>query len=379
MSLSGTLEDFNPIELIAIFDLVEKSGKLTLTQGTEEGLVVFRRGRIIYASSSGFRESLGSMLLARGLVREEELVEALGTQATSSEEKRLGTILIEMEALSQQALDKVMLEQVVARVAEFRDWNSGHFEFSTVHIENRGEVELHADDLWTPLGLSPDAVLLRLAQDRDETVKEASPDPAQPPMQEKPASPALVSPAVFDPDVGELGESTSLNDLVKEQRSPQVKGEWMKKLLDQAAETFGRCLLFSVRRDAYRSIAQSGRALPEPSEETPLLRIGLSRTLPSILGRCVAAGHTVTASLPQDEGDHAILEALGGTSGGESVALPLLVRDEAVIVLYGDDLLEGMHSGRLESLEDFVDQTSCRIEADIQAEITAEISAAQSA
>ena len=81
MGLSGTLGDFNPIEIIAIFDLLEKSGKLLLTRGDEEGLVVFRRGRIIYASSSGFRESLGSMLLARGLVREDELVDALGRQA----------------------------------------------------------------------------------------------------------------------------------------------------------------------------------------------------------------------------------------------------------------------------------------------------------
>jgi hypothetical protein len=379
MSLSGTLEDFNPIELIAILDLVEKSGKLTLIRGDEEGLVVFRQGRIIYASSSGFRESLGSMLLARGLVLEDELVDALGTQATSAEEKRLGAILMDMGALSQQALDSVMLEQVVARITEFRDWDSGHFEFNAMLIENHGEVELQAGDLWTPLGLSPDAVLLRMAQDQDETVREAPPERAEPPMQENPASPALVSPTVSDPDAGESRKAASLNDLVNEQSSPQVKAEWMKKLLDQAAETFGRCLLFSVRRDAFRSIAQTGKALSEPSEETPLLRLALSRTLPSILGRCIATGHTVTASLPQDKGDHAILDALGGPSDGESVALPLLVRDEAVIVLYGDDLLEGTHSGRLESLESLIDHLSGRIEADIQAEITAEISAAQSA
>ncbi len=379
MGLSGTLGDFNPIEIIAIFDLLEKSGKLLLTRGNEEGLVVFRRGRIIYASSSGFRESLGSMLLARGLVREDDLVEALGKQATSSEEKRLGTILIEMGALTQESLNAVMLEQVVARVTEFRDWDSGHFEFSTVHIEDHGEVELQAGDLWTPLGLSPDIVLLRLAQDRDETVKEAAPDPTEPAMQEMPAAPALVSPTQNETEVANSGEATSLKEVVDEQRSPQVKGEWTKKLLDQAGETFGRCLLFSVRRDAYRSIAQSGRALPEPSEDTPLLRIALSRTIPSILGRSVAAGHIVTASLPQDEGDPAILEALGGPAGGESIAIPLMVRNEPVMVLYGDELLEGAHSGRLESLEDFIDQVARRIEADIEAEIAAEISAAQSA
>ena len=78
MSFTGTLDDFSPVDIISVLDILEKSGKLHLKRDDDEGMVVFRHGKIIYAASSGFRENLGTMLLARGLIDELQLVEALG-------------------------------------------------------------------------------------------------------------------------------------------------------------------------------------------------------------------------------------------------------------------------------------------------------------
>jgi len=379
MSFTGTLDDLSPVEIISVLDLLEKSGKLHLNREDEEGLVVFRCGKIIYAASSGFRENLGTMLLARGLVNEVELVEALAKQVASAEEKRLGTILIEMGALTQEGLNGVILEQVIRTVSEFGHWDSGNFVFSSVHIADHGEVELPSGELWAPLGLSPNHVLLRLAQKMDETLHKAAATPVEPSSLEE--STPEVADALEVPEIGipEIDESASLNDFVGELRGPQVKGELIQRLLEQAGTACGRCVLFSVRQDGFRSIAQIGEALPSPTDGTRLLQISLGRELPSILSRCAAAEDTVVARLPQEDGDHKILEVLGGASAGESFAIPLAVKDETVLVLYGDHLREDLDTGWLEGLESSIGAAARVIEADIKAEIAAEIAAATSA
>jgi hypothetical protein len=379
MSFTGTLDDFSPVEIISVLDILEKSGKLHLNRGEEEGLVVFRRGKIIFAASSGFRENLGTMLLARGLVNEDQLVEALGKQVTSSEEKRLGTILIEMGALTQEAQNSVILEQVIRTVSEFANWDSGNFVFSSVHVADHGEVELPSGELWVPLGLSPNHVLLRLAQKSDETSHEASTAPAEMEPQEESVSEATDAIEVPELDIPEGEESTSLKTFVGELRGPQVKGELIQRLLEQAGEAFGRCLLFSVRQDGFRTIAQAGQALPKPADGTPMLEVTLDRDLPSILNQCASSGHTVTARMPQEAGDYAIVEALGGPVNEESVAMPLAVKNDTVLILYGDKLHDPQDATWRDNLEGFIAEAAHVIEADIQAEIAAEIAAATSA
>ena len=388
MSFTGTLDDFSPVEIISVLDILEKSGKLHLTHGEDEGMVVFRRGKIIYAASSGFRENLGTMLLARGLVNEGDLVEALGRQVASSEEKRLGTILIEMGSMTQEDLNDVVLEQVIRTVSEFGHWDTGDFDFNRVHVEDHGEVELESGDLWAPLGLSPNHVLLRLAQAMDESPKEVSPTPVEPEPQEEPESVAEETKESKEveltiqepkPTVQEPEDSASLNDFVGEVRGPQVKGELLHTLLEQAGRAFGRCVLFSVRQDGFRSIAQTGEAIPNPKDGTHLLEIALSREVPSILSRCASSGHTVMAKMPQEDGDHQIIDALGGPVAEKSVAMPLAVRNETVLILYGDSLFEKLPIGWAEDLEGFLAEAAQVIEADIQAEIAAEIAAAASA
>ena len=168
MSVIGDLSDFDPGDLITVLGLLGKSGKLRLTRGESEGMVVFRGGKIIYAASSSFRENLGSMLLSRNLIDEAQLVAALEQQHKSAEEKRLGNILIETGALSVEALESVLRDQVSRVLSEFIPWSVGGFRFDTMEIADHGEVELPTGDLLAPFGLSTDHVLLEAAQRLDE-------------------------------------------------------------------------------------------------------------------------------------------------------------------------------------------------------------------
>lgn len=377
MSLTGTLDDFSPVEIISVLDILQRSGKLRLIHGEDEGMVVFRSGNIIYAASSGFRENLGTMLLARGLVDEGQLVEALGRQVAASEEKRLGTILIDMGALSQENLNEVILEQVIQTVAQFGHWDSGDFDFNSVHIADHGEVELKSGELWAPLGFSPNHVLLRLAQAMDESQAEAPLSPVELGTKEDSEPIDAVEPKEPESETPVPDETASLNDFVGELRGPQVKGELIQELLEQATQVFGRCLVFSVRQDGFRSIAQTGQCIPKPANGSQLIEVALGRDVPSLLSRCESSGRTVMARLPEDTGDHEIVDALGGPVNDESVAMPLAVRGGTVLILYGDSLLQELPPAWAENLEGLLSESGQKIEAEIEAEIAAEIAAVQ--
>jgi len=372
MSLTGKLAEFGPIEIIDVIGTLGKSGTLSLNRGVDRGLVVFRHGRIVYAASSGLRENLGGMLLARGLITEIELVDALGTQTLAKKERRLGSILIEMGALSQKDLEQVILQQAVRAVSAFSQWSTGDFEFSTVSIENHGEIELETEELKTSLGLSPPTPLSGITPKPGEAEPVDAAAAVEPQTLSSPKPDTDDSVPPVEAEVQELEETSSLNDFVGEVRGPQAKGELIQRLLEQAAETFGRAVVFSAGHRGFHPIAQTGRSLTQSSGGPPLLDIVLERHVPSLLSRCMTAGQTVTEELPSEEGDHAIASALGGPAVGEAVAIPMIVRGEPVLILYGDDILEERRTGWLENLESFLDKAGRVIEADIQAAIAAQ-------
>ena len=372
MSLTGTLSEFSPIEIIDVIGTLGKSGTLSLSRGADRGLVVFRHGKIVYAASSGLRENLGGMLLARGLITEIELVDALGAQAQAKKERRLGSILIDMGALSQKDLEKVILAQAVRAVSAFSHWSSGDFEFSTVSIENHGEIELETEELKTSLGLSPATLLSAITPKAGEGDPVDAATAVEPQTLSSPEPDTGDSTPPGEPEVQELGETSSLNDFVGEVRGPQAKGELIQRLLEQASETFGRSVVFSAGHSGFHPIAQTGRSLAQSPGGPPLLDIVLERHVPSLLSRCMTAGQTVTEELPSEEGDHVIASALGGPAVGEAVAIPMIVRGETALILYGDDILEERRTGWLENLESFLEKAGRAVEADIQAEIAAQ-------
>ena len=108
MSLVGKLEDLGLAEILQLLSVSEKTGKLTLTCRDGSGLIVFRKGRIIYAASNSAREAFGHILVCRKLIDEVMLTKALQLQHHSREEKRLGSILIEMKAVTAHDLEVVL-------------------------------------------------------------------------------------------------------------------------------------------------------------------------------------------------------------------------------------------------------------------------------
>ena len=163
MSFVGKLDKFKLPDLLQIISGNRKTGRLVLTRRDSQGVIVFRSGQIIYAASSAARETLGSLLLCRQLIDEEGLARALEIQHGASEEKRLGTILVEIGLLAEDSLREVITRQIEGVISEFMQWETGFFKFDLLHLPDHGEIEVDAEDFVHREGLSAQQVLLDIS------------------------------------------------------------------------------------------------------------------------------------------------------------------------------------------------------------------------
>lgn len=319
--MKGKLQDFNPGELIQVLGLLGKSGSLQLERSGQEGMIVFRGGRIIYAASSSVRENLGSLLLARKLISEDQLLEALERKDSEAETRRLGNILVEMDVLSQQMLEEVIQEQFSRIISGFFHWSSGSFAFECREYADHGEVEVNAKEFLVGSGLESTHILLEAARQVDERALEPETGPA------------------------------SIDSLIEEISSPTIGGEVVYRLLDITSEICGRCVLFAVHTDTFQAVGHYGLDAVGGASGKRLSQLRISRQEESVLARAVSKATTLLAKLEAVDGDATILEALGGPSTSKSVALPVNVNDAVIMVLYGDQLSEGLSTGWIEQLE----------------------------
>ncbi len=322
--MRGKLENFQPSELIQIFGLLGKSGVLRVQRGDEEGLIAFRAGKVIYAASPSVRESLGSRLLARGLISAAELTDALAKQTAGEEKTRLGTILVQMGVLEQTRLEDAIKEQFAQVISEFILWDEGIFEFEVKQLVDRGEVELEATDFIAASGVESTHVLLDAARRADEKhLEEVSPAEA--------------------PD--------SLDQLLDETTSPTIRGETVYQLLDLGSNVCGRCVLFAVHARGFRVIGHVGRGDDRAVLAKRVSSLEIFRDSEGILARAVDQRHSILARLSENGDDGMILKALGGPSPSKSVAIPLIEDEQVLLVLYGDHLPEDLGTGQLEEME----------------------------
>ena len=169
MSLVGNLADLGLGEILQIVSLSRKSGVLTLQSRGRQGVVVFRFGQVIRATSSTIKYFLGEELLKRKVVDEELINKALQVQQAGAYRERLGTILINRFNVPTQKIEDVVREQIERVVYSFFSWDEGSFEF-----ELQDDVETIDDSKIDPLqfmleqGLNPQFLAMEGSRIIDE-------------------------------------------------------------------------------------------------------------------------------------------------------------------------------------------------------------------
>jgi hypothetical protein len=344
MSLAGTLDELALPDILQIISLAEKTGRLSLTTSDAEGLIVFRHGRIIYASSNSAREAFGCILVGMRLIDEATLRKALVRQHRSHEERRLGRILVEMGAVSQDDLERVVQRQVERVIGELFTWREGFFKFEPMEIPDCGEVEVDAKEFLADSGLNAHKIALDLTRQSDEQKHER----ATPATGEK--APAEMAGHTVELRPASAGrERATLQTIIGS--PPSLTAEFVQDVLHAASLFFGRGLLMLVERQGITGIGQFGPTAEgdEASEQARELWLPLDE--PSVVRDVVASRTPFRGALPRLHLNELIVALLGEEWPNEAAVLPLTWQGQAVAVLYGDDQPLGKPLPGLAALE----------------------------
>jgi Domain of unknown function (DUF4388) len=318
VSLAGRLEEIELAELLHFLALNNRTGKVTLSRREAHGIVVVRLGRIVYAASSSIRETFGNILICQGLVTPEVLAAALERQHLAADGRRLGALLVESAAITEAQLQDALKQQTGLVVQELCRWRSGYFRFEVTPVASSGDIGVDAEELVVKGGVATDQVLLEAMTAMDEAA----------PAGEPPATPLAIAHAPL---------------------APALRGEVTLGLLRRAAPLVGRGLLLVLRGDEAHGAGQVGLGGDDPDELARRVRLPLGE--PSIVAQAVERRESWKGKLPAGAANDGLLDMLGGPRPGEALVVPMILREGAGLVLYGDDVGAPGRLGATDELE----------------------------
>lgn len=345
MALVGKLEDIPPGEILMILSDSEKTGKLNVTTGTQEGMIVFRGGKIIYAASSTIRETFGSIALTLQIVSSRQLEQAVQLQYRSHEDKRLGEILVELGAMRQEDVERVLAHQVSQVVREIFEWKTGYFRFRNLEIEEEGDVEVDARDFIAGSPLDTRSVALDAARELDETSRTAE-----------------AARARAEAEAEEPAEPTTLAELMAEVAGPALTAETIRDIFVVAAASLSRGVIFLVRDHSALGLAEFGLPDGDPPPSQRVRQLALPTDEYSLISTAVRDGEPFRGVPDQVRANSQLIRVLGGGWPAEVVVIPMLVGDRVALVFYGDNLPRNNPIGSTATLEETLAAVGRRLE-----------------
>lgn len=125
--LKGSLEGFGLAELFRLMSQTRKTGRLDVTRSAGKGQIYFREGTVYHATSSLATMPLGRRLVDLGALTERRLAQALDQHAVTGE--RVGDILLQSRAVTEEQLEAAVRLQVEDAVFDLMRWDRGEFSW----------------------------------------------------------------------------------------------------------------------------------------------------------------------------------------------------------------------------------------------------------
>jgi hypothetical protein len=140
LAIRGDIETSSVPELLRSFLTSGESGILTVRNGDDAKTVFVDQGRIVSASSNNPDERLGESLLLRGKITARQYVEASKEIRPG---RRLGAILVDMEAIESEELLPAVEQQVKEVVLDLLTWTRGDYSFVIKDLDQGRLVPLN--------------------------------------------------------------------------------------------------------------------------------------------------------------------------------------------------------------------------------------------
>lgn len=169
MSLVGNLEELGLGEILQIVSLSRKTGVLSLCSRGRDGSVFFRQGQVVRAASSTYQQSLGEVLIQKGVIDLAVLRKSLAFQQENGFRERLGVILVKNFGVSQDVIEEVVREQIENVVFSLFAWAEGTFKFEVQNtIETVDGTKMDPLQFMLDQGLNPQFLAMEGTRILDE-------------------------------------------------------------------------------------------------------------------------------------------------------------------------------------------------------------------
>jgi len=368
MPIVVDVEDLTAAEFLLMLSLTSKTGKLSAVRSGHKILLGLKDGSIVYAAQPAVRERLGSVLINRGLISEDDLYRALEIQREDNRSRLLGTILVDMGAISSKGLREVIRSQFESVVRELMSWDGGVMVFNRVDMADLDAIRIDPSEVILGTGIETDALAVEnlarleaIPRDPDPVPPAVSPQVTREAkaadMESVAAALAEISASVAD------GGGASVASMLAEGDSLSVSltAEMTLAILGAASEAASRGLLLLVYPDLLSGIGGFG----DNGEGGQITGQGvrIPRHLPSVLLSVVEQGEVFRGPLTQLGGDLHLMSDLGDAPSGDVVAVPLIVHGAVIAVLYADSGAHGNDVGPTTTLEGVVAEVGRTLEA----------------
>ncbi len=159
MAIEGSLSDVSLADICQLLSLGRKTGCLTATDRSRFGYIYFENGRVIFASLLNQPDRLGELLVKNGVIKREELAEAMEVQGREPD-RRVGEILVRLGALTPEEVERWVTIQIEEAVFHLFTWTQGSFHFKVDQRPDEDSVLL--------VSLSANGLLMEGARRVDE-------------------------------------------------------------------------------------------------------------------------------------------------------------------------------------------------------------------
>ncbi len=128
-TLSGRLEELGLDEILQIISLSRRTGLLTLKSRGREAVLQWRDGLLVRVSSTGFQQSLGELMVLRGVVDLGAIRTALSIQQNGGFREPIGLILRNHFQVELRVVEQLVREQMSNVLTTLFDWHTGDYDF----------------------------------------------------------------------------------------------------------------------------------------------------------------------------------------------------------------------------------------------------------
>jgi len=367
MPIVVDVEDLAAVEFILMLSLTSKTGKLSAVRSGHKVLLGLKDGSIVYAAQPAVRERLGSVLINRRLISEDDLYRALEIQREENGSRLLGTILVDTGALSSDALREVIRSQVDTVIRELTSWESGVMVFNRVDMADLDAVHIDPSEVILGGGIETDAAFVEKLARLDAIPRDPDPAPSvAPPVPDpKPKAADMDSVAAALAEITASvtgGGHSSVASMLAEGDSLSVSltAEMTLAILGAASEVATRGVLLLVYPELFSGIGGFGDGADGRRITGQGIRI--PRHLPSVLLSVAEGGQVYRGPLSQLGGNLNLVAHLGDSPSDEVVVVPLVVRGQVVAVLYADAGADGGAVGSTRTLEGVVAEVGRTLE-----------------